>query len=148
MAADNDTKPCPPGQIRRRGYTRKFKNSVKKTGYTVRRGGKTYIVKPTKAETHVASTCIKDLGKPGKGTTGKPIGPLRTGDLIKYGYSYLIRPDSARHVSLKKAVKAYGALKVYHKLDAVAKLSVRVAPEASKIFAIDRDWVRATMMKH
>ena len=147
MATDNDTKPCPPGQIRRRGYTRKFKNSVRKAGYTVRRKGKTYVVKPTKTETRVASTCIKDAGKPGKGTTGRRIGPLRTGDLIKYGYSYRL-PDSVRRKALEKAVKVYGALKTYHKLDAVAKLSVRVAPDASKIFAMDRDWIRETMMKH
>jgi hypothetical protein len=47
-----------------------------------------------------------------------------------------------RHEALVKAIKAYGPLETYRKLDAVAKLSKRVAPDASDIFAMDRDWVR------
>jgi len=47
-----------------------------------------------------------------------------------------------RHEGLVKAIKAYGALETYRKLDAVAKLSKRAAPDASAIFAMDRDWVR------
>ena len=36
---------------------------------------------------------------------------------------------------------ALGALSTYRKLDAVAKLSMRIAPDSSRIFAADRDWV-------
>jgi hypothetical protein len=39
-------------------------------------------------------------------------------------------------------MKAYGTTSVYHKLDAVAKLSVHTAPDASITFAKDREWVR------
>jgi hypothetical protein len=46
-------------------------------------------------------------------------------------------------VALKRAVDRYGALAVYRKLDAVAKLSMRTAADASKIFKMDRDWVRS-----
>jgi len=43
---------------------------------------------------------------------------------------------------LEKAVKQYGALSVYRKLDAVTKLSVTTAPDASKVFGKDRNWIR------
>ena len=45
-------------------------------------------------------------------------------------------------IVFQKAIKRYGALSVYRKLDAVAKLSLRTAPDASGIFVKDRDWVR------
>jgi hypothetical protein len=106
----------------------------------MRRKGKLIVTKPKVRETRVRSACIRDRGLRGKGTTGK-IGPLKKGELIKYGYSYRLS-DKMRHEALKRAVKAYGPLETYHKLDAVAKLSKRVAPDASAIFAMDRDWVR------
>ena len=77
------------------------------------------------------------------------IGKLRKGDLIKYGYQYRLS-DRIRHTALKKAINSYGALSVYHKLDAVAKLSVTVAPDAHIIFVKDREWVRTNfrLSKH
>ena len=134
---------CPKGYIKRKGYTRKFKSIVKQQGFTVRRKGKLYTVRPKKNMTYVPPSCIRNRGLPGKGPKeGDGIGSLRKGELIKYGYSYRL-PDSVRHKALNKAIKAYGALSVYRKLDAVAKYSMRTAPDASKIFKIDRDWIRA-----
>ena len=60
--------------------------------------------------------------------------------MTKFGYSAK-KGDEARHEALKKAVAALGPLGVYRKLDAVAKLGVRIAPDAARIFAKDRDWV-------
>ena len=138
----NNTKKCPKGYILRKGYTRKFSQNVKKLGFTVRRKGKTYTVRPKKNETHIASACIKNRGLPGKGPReGEGIGKLRKGELIKYGYQYRLS-DALRHSALKEAIEHYGPLSVYRKLDAVAKLSVRTAPDASDIFAKDRNWVR------
>jgi hypothetical protein len=130
---------CPQGYILRRGYTRKFRPSVKSTGFTVRRKGTVYTVRPKANTIRVPASCIKNRGLPGKGPDG--IGKLRKGELIKYGYQYRLS-DSLRQNALKKAVKRYGALSVYRKLDAVAKLSLRTAPDASKIFSRDRDWIR------
>lgn len=131
--------PCPPGQILRKAYTRKFTNEVKRRGFTVRRRGKLYTVYPKADETVVEASCVKDRGLPGH---GEPlIGPLRKGQLIKYGYSYRLS-DVSRRSALKKAVKAYGPLTVYRKLNAVSKLSLRTAPDASTIFARDRNWIR------
>jgi hypothetical protein len=134
---------CPKGYILRKGYTRTFRQSIATSGYTVRRKGKVYTVRPKVSTIKVKPACIKDRGLSGKGPlNGEGIGKLRKGDLIKYGYQYRLS-DSLREKALKKAIKVYGALSVYHKLDAVAKLSLRTAPDASKIFTRDREWVRA-----
>jgi hypothetical protein len=53
--------------------------------------------------------------------------------------------DRLRHKALEKAIAAYGLTSVYHKLDAVAKLSVHTAPDASAVFAKDREWVHRQM---
>jgi hypothetical protein len=133
---------CPKGFILRKSYTRKFRNTVKREGFTVRRKGKVFTVRPKKNTTYVPAGCIRNRGLPGKGPReGEGIGSLRKGELIKYGYSYRLA-DSTREKALRKAIKAYGALSVYRKLDAVAKYSIRTAPDASRIFARDRDWIR------
>ncbi len=134
---------CPKGYIMRKGYTRRFRPSVKATGFTVRRKGKVFTVRPKVNTITVPAACIKNRGLPGKGPVeGEGIGKLRKGELIKYGYQYRLS-DSLRQSALKKAIKRFGALSVYRKLDAVAKLSLRTAPDASKIFTRDRDWVKS-----
>ena len=133
---------CPKGYIMRRGYTRRFRPTVKASGFTVRRKGTVYTVRPKANTIRVPPSCIKDRGLPGKGPReGEGIGKLRKGELIKYGYQYRLS-DSLRQAALRKAIKRYGPLSVYRKLDAVAKLSLRTAPDASKIFVRDRDWVQ------
>ena len=133
---------CPEGYTLRKGYTRKFSKSIKSNGFTVRRKGTVYTVRPKVNTVRVPPACIKNRGLPGKGVKeGEGIGKLRKGELIKYGYQYRLS-DSLRQAALKKAIKRYGALSVYRKLDAVAKLSLRTAPDASGIFVKDRDWVR------
>jgi hypothetical protein len=123
---------------------RRFTSGVKATGYTVKRkNGTTYKVYPKKTSTYVKSACIKDLGRKGKAAPGQQIGPLRKGELKKYGYVYRL-PSEKRHNALRKAVGAYGPLSVYRKLNAVAKLAVRTAPDASAAFKADRNWVQKT----
>lgn len=140
----NTTRKCPPGQIARKGYVRRFSSGVKATGYTVKRkSGTTYKVYPKKKRTFVKSACVKDRGLKGKAAPGEQIGPLRKGELRKYGYIYRL-PTDQRHSALRKAVTAYGPLSVYRKLNAVAKLAVRTAPDASKAFKADRNWIRET----
>ena len=132
---------CPPGYILRQGYTRKYRSTVAQSGFTVRRKGKLYTIRPTARSIHVPAGCIKDRGLPGKGPrSGEGFGKLRKGDLIKYGYQYRLS-DAPRHRALKKATKQYGKTTVFHKLNAVAKLSKRTAPNASDIFSRDRNWV-------
>jgi hypothetical protein len=136
-------KACPPGQIPRQAYVRKISTNISRRGYIkkIRKSGKTIRVYPRAKRTFVKSTCIKDLGKKGKGAP--VIGPLRKGELSKHGYSYKL-PETSRHASLERAVREYGALSTYRKLNAVAKLSTRVNPTAASAFAADRNWVRST----
>lgn len=137
---------CPPGYIPRRAYVRRYSTAVRKRGFTVRRsGGRTYRVYPKSKNTMVESRCIKDLGLPGKGPrSGKGIGPLRKGELARHGYSYR-DSEAQRHAALKKAVDEYGALGVYRKLNAVAKLTIRTVPAVSSVLKKDREWVKRTM---
>ena len=131
---------CPPGYRRRKSYTRKVSNSIRRSGFTVRRKGQVYTAYPGTTPVYVPSTCVKIPVK-AKHTR---IGKLRKGDLLKYGYQYRMS-DRLRHKALEKAIAAYGLTSVYHKLDAVAKLSVHTAPDASAVFAKDREWVHRQM---
>jgi len=133
---------CPPGQILRAPYTRRFKSGVKREGFLVKRGNKTVRVYPKSGSVLVKATCVTDTGLPGKGPrNGKGIGPLKEGELTKYGYN-IHRSSHERHVALRKAIAAYGALSVFRKLNAVANLTLRTAPEAHAIFDEDRKWVQ------
>jgi hypothetical protein len=135
------TKKCPAGYILRAPYKRKFSSTLKKSGYNVRRGNKTYRVYPRSGSTLVKASCIKNRGLPGKGPrSGKGIGTLKKGELSRYGYN-AHKSETDRHAALRRAMGVYGPLGVYRKLDAVAKYTLRTAPEAHKVFKTDRDWV-------
>lgn len=135
-------KNCPPGMIPRRGYVRRYATALKRRGFTVRRAGRTFRAFPKAGNVAVESRCVRNLGLPGKGSrSGKGIGPLHKGELKKHGYDYS-DPVAARHAALKKAAAEYGALGVYRKLDAVAKLTIRTVPRVSKVFEEDRNWVK------
>jgi hypothetical protein len=134
---------CPPGYVARASYARRYKTAVRQRGYTVKKAsGTTYKVYPKNETLFVPASCIKDTGKPGKGVE-KPIGPLRKGEMTKFGYS-VKKSVEERHAALRLAVDELGALGTYRKLDAVAKLGVRVSPDAARIFSADRDWVAKT----
>jgi hypothetical protein len=115
---------CTRGKILRKSYVRK----------TVR--GKRVFV---------PASCIPDVGAPGKGLPGgEPgIGPLRKGNLAVFGYSKVVDMSTARrHLALAAAVREYGALSVWRKLNAVAIYTRRTSPASSKVFRKDRDWVK------
>ena len=129
-------KACPPGMIERKEYARKYSTAVLQKGFSTKKGKRF----PHKTNlTYIGPACIKDVGLPGKGK--QSIGPLRKGELSKYGYS-MRESKEVRHNALRKAIEEYGALGVYRKLDAVAKLTQRTIPDASKIYSKDRDWVK------
>ena len=129
---------CPPGMIERKSYKRKYRNSIRKKGFTVERSGTTYRVYPKGESATIAATCVKDTGK-GRDVP-KSIGPLRKGELAKYGYSFRHSTEK-RHEALNKAIKAYGPLGVFRKLDAVYKLSENKIPRVADVFKRDRNWV-------
>jgi len=95
---------------------------------------------------YVAASCIKDVGNPGKGLpSGAPgIGALRKGDLKQFGYTKVKTLSPViRHAALTKAVTAYGSLAIWRKLNALFIYSRHTAPDSSKVFKEDRDWVKA-----
>ena len=118
--ARRSRKACPPGKAPRAGYTR---HVTKANG--------------SRQSIRVKSACVK-----GSLSKVQTIGPLRKGELQRFGYSYKL-PESIRHSSLRAAIKQLGALDVYRKLDAVAKLSATANPQSSRVFAADRDWIRS-----
>ena len=138
MSRTMSRKSCPPGQIARSGYTRGYSSLVRKRGFTRKTKTGYITVHPKKQITRVHSTCVKD---PKSGTPR--IGPLKQGELKKYGYRYKL-PEPARRAALQRAISRKGALDTYRKLNAVAKLSTSVAPKASKVFSADRNWIRRT----
>lgn len=141
-------KVCPPGKILRRAYVRQFSSTIKRKGYTKRtKTGQLITVKPKAKSVVVPAACIDDKGLPGKLAPGaKGIGPLRPGELKKHGYAYS-DPQERRRAALMSAVQEYSTLGVYRKLDAVAKLTVHTRPEAAKVFAEDRNWLRSSYGK-
>jgi len=73
------------------------------------------------------------------------IGKLKQGELAQFGYSNVQKVSvEKRHAALRAAVDAYGSLTVWRKLNAIAIYSRFRAPEASRIFLKDRDWIRRT----
>jgi hypothetical protein len=137
---------CPEGYIYRKPYSRSFSNTIRRQGYSVhKKGEKTYRIYPKASRITVRGQCVKDRGLPGKGPS--LFGKLHRGELIKHGYNYRL-PEDFRHQSLKKAIDEYGALKVFHKLDAVAKLTKRTAKKAHSVFKTDSEWVRKEYLTH
>jgi hypothetical protein len=95
----------------------------------------------------VPASCIKDVGNPGKGIpSGAPgIGALRKGDLKRFGYGKVTEmSETRRHLALAAAVKAYGSLTVWRKLNAIFIYTRHTSPASSRVFKADRDWIKAT----
>ena len=129
------------------GRVRKFKVKVRPTTY--RRKGKLIRRKGYVYER-------MDVGAPGKGT--KVIRIKREGALIKLGYS-TDKPADERRKALSKAVKRYGARRVWYMLHAQyvfrkkqaeneRKRFGRVVTEGivqdARIFESDRNWIKRT----
>lgn len=132
---------CPPGMVERKGYVRKFGTDILEKGYTVHKStGKDYRIFPEKQAVYVKPGCIKKHGATERIAPGDKFGILRKGELKKHGYVYT-KSMSDRHEALKKAINEFKPIGVFHKLDAIAKLSKYTVPQASKVFKTDREWV-------
>lgn len=88
---------------------------------------------------------VKDVGAPGKWTAkhGPGIGELKPGGLMGYTPS---ASKTARHKSLRKAVKKVGPLSTFRKLNALATYTKRTAKSKSRVAKTDRNWVKKTYM--
>ena len=74
--------------------------------------------------THVAATCVKDVGKPGRTPSAKKVLPKPSKDmsLRKYGYSTK-KSSRERRKSLKRASKEIGTLPVLRRTVLIANYS-------------------------
>ena len=122
--SDTRTRKCPKGKILRVAHVRYTKRSRVK----------------------VPAVCISDVGAPGKGLRGGPgIGPLKQGNLTRYGYSGIAgMSQDARRAALRKAVGAYGSLTVWRKLNALSIYTRRTSPKTSATAKADMNWIKAT----
>lgn len=114
---------CPAGYIKRASFVRKT------------RSGRRSLV---------PEQCIRNVGSEGKGLAGGPgIGPLRKGELAKFGYSDVVHKSAGtRRAALTRAVKAYGSLGVWRKLNAVHVYTRRLSPSSSATFKADMNWIK------
>ena len=80
-------------------------------------------------------------GRKRKFTMRNPgIGKLRKGDLTSLGY-HKSKTQTARHRALNKAVRKYGPLSTFRKLNAVMVYSKK-----SSTFKKDRNWIKKKFM--
>ena len=134
---------CPKGYIKRSSYYRTAKNNKR---------GSIKQNKNSNSKKYVHEACIKSRGLPGKtglryGGEGQPkgIGPLKKGELGKYGYHHLDKlSKTERELSLKMAVKDMGAPRVVRKLGAIRTYLKNTSPRVSNKFYEDQKWVRKT----
>jgi hypothetical protein len=126
---------------RLRGYSRAYRGNNKSCGpgLTLR---KAYV--PYKSGTRgrlVKAACIT---KRGSSNSGVKIGPIRKGELAKYGYADVdsLRLNQRRGF-LKKAVSELGSLSVWKKLNVIYVYNKNKNPELAEKFLADRDWVKA-----
>ena len=132
---------CPKGYRLRKGYTRRFRQSIASSGYTVRRKGKVITVHPKTDSIHVPSGCIKERTHTQKSTTNQDkTRSLRKGVITSYGYQWGLA-DPLRHRALKKVIKEYGVLPVYNRLNTVATLSKKAGHPGRLRFEQDVQWI-------
>lgn len=101
-------------------------------GYTYRRRSGTTV--------HVRPTRIRNFGLPGRGPLIIPI--KRPGMLTRYGYTAKQRIASRRRTALRRAMTAgQTPLQVFHRLNAIQKLSARTRPVYAKRYSANRSWL-------
>ena len=115
MKSKRGPKTCKRGQIKRRAFTRKN-------------------------GTRVSATCVRDMGKPGK---GKKLFTLKKGDLSKYGYP-LKANEASRHRTLGKARKHFSYATLIRKLNALAILHRNTHPKYASRARSDMKYLRNT----
>ncbi len=106
---------CAPGEILKKGYRRK---GYQRNAYTKKSGSKipaTYV-----SASYVPPTCIKDVGKPGKGPKILPT-PGNEIHLSKYGYG-VHKSTEARRKALREAIKDYNTLLVLRRLNLIRNI--------------------------
>jgi hypothetical protein len=114
---------CPPGQILRKAYVRYSST------------GKRRLMKAACITKRGASTRI----------TGRPIGPLRKGELSPFGYTHIADLSlDKRHRALTAAVEKFGSLSVWKKINVLSIYFKNTNPKLSGLYNEDKNWIRTT----
>jgi len=124
---------------RLRGYRKASRGNTKvcADGSILR---KAYVVMPSKRL--VKGSCIK---KRGLSVSGARIGPLRKGEMAKFGYVGVKDLSlKERRGALAKAVAALGSLSVWKKVNVLSVFFKNTSPELSAKFNQDKNWIKAT----
>jgi len=129
--------------LRLQGVSQATRGSTKCSTDKISR--KAYVrVSKSGKRTLVPASCIPDVGRPGK-RSSPGIGPLHKGELAKFGYSDVMDLSvSKRHAALDKAVKAYGPLATWRKVNAVYVYTKNTSPALSEKYDEDRKWIEKT----
>ena len=130
-------------RITRKGYTRRAHSRS-----TFSRKRNVHVRRTTVKRSRVSESRIPDQGAPGKWqevNKSHGIEIKHPGALSSVGYSVVSKP-TRRHSALRKAVRKFGPLSTFRKLQAVGTYTKRTSKGRSKKFMADRNWVRKTYM--
>ena len=97
-----------------------------------------YSYRQASRRINVCATPIPDVGAAGKNPS--VIGPLKRKMLTCYGY-HPVESMTARHKSLVRAIKTESAMAVFRRLHAIAMITQKKLPTASKVYRRDRNWI-------
>lgn len=85
---------------------------------------------------------LRSHGK--KGST-RGIGPLRKGLMTKYGYVNISSlTEKQRHVALARAIKEYGSLSTWKKINVLSIFAKNKNPGLKAIYNSDKEWIKRT----
>lgn len=100
----------------------------------------------TKKGVHVGPTRIRNYGLPGRGPVIIPV--RRSGMLTRYGYTAKQRLASRRRTALRRAMSAgQTPLELFHRLNAIKKLSSRTRPVYARRYSANARWVMKNIRK-
>lgn len=78
-----------------------------------------------------------------RGNSTRKIGPLKKGELLRFGYEAKLS-STERRAALKRAVHKYGSLSVWKKINVLYVYSKYSNPALHKKYDADRNWIRRT----
>ena len=122
---------------------------------TIRRVGYSATRSATGTTYKVASTCVKDVGKPGKTPKAQRITGFKDFDLGSYGYQNLNEKKAdERRVALKKAIAGVStkmnvteheaSVKVLREVNLLAVYNRNTNPSLAKKLDGDKEWIMKT----
>ena len=126
--------------LRMRGISRSTRGNTQRCTKGILR--KSYIrISKNGTRQLIKAKCIKQRGK---GSTVK-IGPIRKGLLTQFGYVHVDQLyKKHRYRILKKAIKYYGSLSVWKKLNVLSVFTKYNNPKLHHIYQNDKQWIQST----